>query len=367
MDVLERAGELARGGRDVIHLEVGEPDFETPDCIKEAAIRAIRGGETRYSHSLGLVELREAICRDYRREYGVEVTPDRIIVTSGSSPAIFLLLAALLNCGDEVVISDPHYACYPNFVRFLGGKPRFVPVREEEGFHYRPEEIAALIGRRTKGIFINSPANPTGTLLSPERMERIAGLGPYVISDEIYHGLTYGERARSILEFTDRAFVINGFSKKYAMTGWRLGYCIAPAEFVRPMQKVQQNFFISASSFIQFAGIAALEEAGPRVAEMVATYDRRRRYMLERLRGLGFRIPVEPRGAFYVLVNARHLDRDSYRLAFDILERTGVAVTPGIDFGANAEGYLRFSYANSVEKIGEAMDRLGDYLAAHPP
>ncbi len=362
MDVMERAGELARSGRDVIHLEVGEPDFETPACVREAAVRAIRDGRTRYTHSLGLLELREAICEDCRREYGVEVTPDRVVVTSGTSPAMFLLFAALLDRGDEVIISDPGYACYPNFISFLGGKPVKVPVEEEDGFQFRPEEIARRITPKTKAVFINSPANPTGNLLAPERMAAIAGLGPLVVSDEIYHGLTYGGKARSILEFTDRAFVLNGFSKKYAMTGWRLGYVIAPREFVRPMQKVQQNFFISAADFVQWAGVAALRGAGPDVELMVRTYDERRRCIVPALRELGFGITVEPTGAFYVLANARHFHRDSYRLAFDILERSGVAVTPGIDFGANAEGYLRFSYANSLENIARGMERLRGYL-----
>jgi aspartate/methionine/tyrosine aminotransferase len=363
MEVLERAKALEREGREIVHLEVGEPDFETPECIREAGIRAIREGMTRYSHSLGLSELREAICDDYRREYGVETSPDRIIVTSGTSPALFLLFAALLDNGEEVIISDPHYACYPNFVEFLGGKPVYVTVREEEGFQFQPEEIAARIGPRTRGIVINSPANPTGTLLAPGRMASIASLGPCVISDEIYHGLAYEGRAHSILEFTDNAFVLNGFSKKYAMTGWRLGYVIAPEAFVRPMQKLQQNFFISAGSVAQHAGLAALREAGADVRQMANLYDERRRFMVRQLRELGFGVTVVPTGAFYVLANARHLDGDSYRLAFDILEKAGVAVTPGVDFGRAAEGYLRFSYANSLEKIAAAMDRLREYLA----
>ena len=364
MEVLERAKALEGEGREIIHLEVGEPDFETPDCIREAGIKAIREGKTRYSHSLGLPELREAICDDYRREYGVEISPDRILVTSGTSPAMFLLFSALLDPGDEVIISDPHYSCYPSFIEFLGGKAVSIPVREEDGFQFQPDEITARIGPQTRGIVINSPDNPTGTLLTPGRMESIASLGPCVISDEIYHGLTYEGRAHSILEFTDNAFVLNGFSKRYAMTGWRLGYVIAPEAFVRPMQKLQQNFFISAGSVAQYAGLAALREAGADVARMAGLYDERRRFMVRRLRQLGFGITVVPTGAFYVLANAGHFDEDSYRLAFDILEKAGVAVTPGIDFGQAAEGYLRFSYANSLENITAAMDRLQEYLAA---
>ena len=278
-----------------------------------------------------------------------------------------MIFAALLEADDEVIVSNPHYACYPNFIRFFQGRPVFVNVREDDGFQYRPEEIQGRLTQRTKAVFINSPANPTGTLLSPERMRRIADLAPLVISDEIYHGLVYGEdREHSILEFSDRAIVINGFSKLYAMTGWRLGYLIAPEEFIRPLQKIQQNFFISANSVSQWAGVAALREAGPDVERMRTIYDERRRFLIQGLRDLGFRIPVEPTGAFYVLVNARHLNPDSYRLAFDILERARVGVTPGIDFGANAEGYLRFSYATSVDNIAEGLRRLKGYLDRAP-
>lgn len=363
MEVLEKAGEMERKGEDIIHLEIGEPDFDTPECIKEAASRAMREGKTKYTHSLGLIELREAICEHYRDKYGVEITPAQVLITSGTSPAMLLLFSALLNPGDEVVITDPHYPCYPNFVSLVDGVPSFVNVYEAEGFQYRPEEIRKKINPKTKGIVINSPSNPTGNLLSAERMKEIAELGLMVISDEIYHGLVYEGKEHCILEFTDRAFVLNGFSKLYAMTGWRLGYVIAPQEFARPMQKLQQNLFISANCFVQLAGIAALREASQDVARMRETYDTRRRYMLKRLQELGFGISSPPTGAFYILANAKRFNQDSYRFAFDILKQARVAVTPGIDFGRNAEGYLRFSYAVSLEKIQEGMERLEKYLA----
>ena len=368
MDVLEKAQEMERAGVDIVHLEIGEPDFDTPECIKEAGARAVTEGKTHYSHSLGLIELREAVAADQHRRYGVSVDPGHIIITAGTSPAMFMLFAALLEKGDEVVLSDPHYACYPNFIRFFEAEPVFVNLDEEDGFQFRPDQIQARISPKTKAVFINSPANPTGQLLSPDRIERIAGLGPLVISDEIYHGLVYGsDREHSIFEFTDRAVVLNGFSKLYAMTGWRLGYIIAPAEFIRPMQKIQQNFFISAGTPAQWAGVAALTQAGPDVERMRSIYDQRRRFLLNGLRELGFHIRVEPTGAFYVLVNARHLHPDSYALAFDILEKAHVGVCPGIDFGENAEGYLRFSYANSIENIGEGLERLKKYLKAYKP
>ena len=362
MDVLERAHELERQGRHIIHLEIGEPDFSTPKCICEAGVSAIRAGKTHYTHSLGIIELREAICEHYLRKYGVEILPDRVIVTSGTSPALFMVFSALLETGDEVVISDPHYPCYPNFARFIGGEPVFAKVYEEDGFQLRPDDIKEKIGPKTRAIIINSPSNPTGNLLSPERMAKIVDLGPPVISDEIYHGLVYGEKEHSVLEFTDNAFVLNGFSKLYAMTGWRLGYLIAPPDFIRPLQKIQQNFFISAGSSSQWAGLAALEEAEADVKKMTKIYDARRRYMVRRLRELGLGLQVEPAGAFYMLANTKHISNDSYGLAFEILEKAGVGVTPGIDFGRNAEGYLRFSYANSLDKIKEGLDRLQGFL-----
>ncbi len=366
MDVLEKAGEMERQGINIIHLEVGEPDFDTPECIKKAACKALDDGHTHYTHSLGLLELRKAICEHYFKSYNVSVDPDQILISSGTSPAMFILFSVLLEPGDQVIISDPHYACYPNFIRFVQGEPVTIPVYEEDGFQFRPEAIKEKITKKTRAIFINSPSNPTGNLLSESRMKAIASLATpgssYIVSDEIYHGLVYEGKEHSILEFTENAFVLNGFSKLYAMTGLRLGYLIAPKPFMRPIQKVQQNFFISANSMIQRAGIVALKEASDDIEHMKETYNKRRKYMIKRLRDMGLKITVEPTGAFYVFANAKHISGDSYKLAFDILEKAHVGVTPGIDFGKNGEGYLRFSYANSMENIAEGMDRLEKYL-----
>src|SRR5919108_2467202 len=363
MDVLERAQAIEREtGVNIIHLEVGEPDFDTPPAIVDAATRAMRNGETHYTHSLGLLELREAIAAWYHAHYRVNVSPEQIIVTSGSSPAILLGLAALLDPGDEVILSDPRYACYVNFIRLCDGVTVDVTVDEAEGFQYTAAKVRPHLSARTKAIIINSPANPTGTLLSPAEMARIAELGPLVISDEIYHGLVYEGRAHSILEETDQALVLNGFPKLFAMTGWRLGYVIAPPSLVRPMQKIQQNLFISAGAFVQRAGIAALQQSWPDVQRMVEMYNQRRRVILAGLRDIGFGVPYEPTGAFYVFADASRFARASYALAFDILEHAKVAVAPGIDFGPNGEGYLRFSYANSLENIHEGLRRLKQYL-----
>ncbi len=362
MEVLEKAEELEKQGINVIHMEVGEPDFDVPASVLNASEQAFLEGRTHYTHSLGDPELRSEICIHYKNEYGVEISSDQILVTSGSSPAILLVLSVLCDPDDEIILSDPGYACYPNFIRFVGAKMVKIPVYEEDGFQYRPENISKKITDKTKAILINSPMNPTGNLLAPETLAWIAKFTPYIISDEIYHGLVYRDRAHSILEYTDKAFVLNGFSKLYAMTGLRLGYVIAPKELVRPMQKLQQNLFICASSVAQCAGIAALRNSATDVQKMKETYNKRRLFMLGRLSKMGFKPAIEPTGAFYVFINVKHISSDSYRLAFDILEKAHVGVTPGIDFGENGEGYIRLSYANSIENISEGLDRLEKYF-----
>ncbi len=367
VEVFERAQALERGGADVVHLEFGEPDFDTPPVIVEALGKAIKDGRTHYVASLGLLPLREAIAEHYAATYGVEVSPEQILVTPGTSPAMLLLFGQLLDPGDEVVLSDPYYACYPNFIRYADGVPIYVGATEDDGFQLAPEAVRERVGPRTRAVVINSPANPTGTVLSAERMAAIARLadeqGTLVVSDEIYHGLCYEGRDRSILEFTDRAFVLNGFSKAFAMTGWRLGWMIVPRDHVRSLQTLFGNFFISTNEFVQWAGVAALREAGEDARRFRRVFDERRRMMVAGLRAAGLGVGFEPTGAFYVLANARRYTADSVRFAFEILEVSHVALTPGAAFGANAEGYLRFSYAASLERIQEGLRRLGAFLA----
>jgi aspartate/methionine/tyrosine aminotransferase len=362
MEVLEKASEMEKQGINVIHFEVGEPDFDLPEAVKNESSRAIHNGHTHYTHSLGDHQLRETIAKFYNSTYGIHTQAGNVIVTSGSSPAILLVLSALIEPGDEVIISNPGYACYSNFIKYVHGTVVDVPVYPDNGFQYSPCEIARKMTDRTKAIIINSPMNPTGNLLSPEVMKEIAGLGPCIISDEIYQGLVYDGTPHSILEYTDNAFVVNGFSKAYAMTGLRLGYCICPEEFVRPIQKLQQTLFICAGSVAQQCGIAALEKCDNDLEEMKRIYNTRRKYMIDRLKNMGFSIPAEPTGAFYIFVDSRHLASNSYELAFDILAKAHVGVTPGIDFGSNGEGFLRFSYANSLENIKEGLNRLEVYL-----
>ena len=362
MDVLERANELQREGVDVIHLEVGEPDFDMPECIAKAAIEAHKNGITHYTHSLGDPQLREAISEFYKTEYDVIVDPDCIVVTSGSSPAILMALMLLCQAGDEVIMSNPGYPCYRNFALACHAEPVCVPLHAECDFQYDINEIRNKITDKTRVIFVNSPMNPTGTLVTDQVYKELTELNIPIISDEIYHGLVYNGKAATILEFTDKAFVINGFSKRFAMTGLRLGYLIAPKEYMRSLQILQQNLFICAPSTAQKAGIAALKEAKSDVDLMRSIYNERRIYIIDRLKRMGFVIHTEPQGAFYVFCDAHKFTSDSYHFAFDILEKAHVGITPGIDFGTGGEGFVRFSYANSLENIRTAMDRLEVYL-----
>jgi len=367
MEVMERAGVLEREGRSIVHLEVGEPDFDTPEVIREAGIRALRDGHTHYTHSLGHPVLREAIAAWQHRQYGVEVSPDRIVVTPGSSGAMDLVFAAILDPGSEVLLTDPHYACYPNFICAFEGVPVRLPVKEQDGFQFDPARVESSLGPRTRAIMLNSPSNPTGIVTGIETMKKlaaVAGSKALIVSDEVYHGLVYQDRAASILELCppDRAVVINGFSKLFAMTGWRLGYAVLPKHLVRPVQKLQQNLFICAPDFAQFAATAALTEAGEDVEKMRRCYDQRRKLLLGRLDRMGLKVLVEPTGAFYVFVNVSKYTDKVYDFAFRILEEASVAVTPGVDFGPGGEGFIRISYANSLENIEEGMNRLQGFL-----
>ena len=306
MEVLERAQTLQKQGHDIIHLEVGEPDFDLPPAVAEAARAAYVQKQTHYTHSLGDPELRAAITAFYQREYGVTVDPDCIVVTSGSSPAILLALQALCNAGDEVIISNPGYPCYRNFALACRAVVREVRVDAAHGFQYDLDAVRQAITPRTRGIFVNSPMNPAGVLVEDRVYAALAELDIPILSDEIYHGLVYNGRARTVLEFTDNAFVFNGFSKRFAMTGLRLGYVIAPKRYLRALQILQQNLFICAPSIAQRAAIAALNGSADEAVEaMRKTYDERRRYLLARLRKMGFVIETEPQGAFYILADAR--------------------------------------------------------------
>jgi aspartate/methionine/tyrosine aminotransferase len=365
MEVMERAFAIERAGGKVLHLEIGEPDFPPPPAVVQACADALRAGETRYTDSRGLLELRLAIAADLARRFSVQIDPERVIVTSGTSPAMLLVFSLLVDPGDEVVIGTPHYPCYPSFVHACGGVPVFVPTDPARGYPLDPDAVRAAVTPRTRAIVIGSPANPTGAVQSAETVRALAAIGPPLVSDEIYDGLVYdGARVTSALEVSDEAYVLDGFSKRYAMTGFRLGWLVAPRASVRPLQILSQNLFISANRFVQRAGIAALVHGAPSVKEMRDAYAWRRDRLIVGLRALGFEIPRAPQGAFYVFADARAFSNDSRALAFELLERAHVGTTPGIDFGAAGEGWLRFSYAASDATIEEALARLATALPA---
>ena len=362
MEVLEKAKMMEKKGLHVIHLEVGEPDFNVPECVSAASHLAIEQGCTHYTHSMGDMALRETIVQFYQKEYGVSVDPECIMVTSGSSPAILMALMTLCGVKDEVLISNPGYPCYRNFILACQASPVEVPLSAHSGFQFDINDVNKARSPLTRAIVINSPMNPCGTLIADEVFQQLVASGIPIISDEIYHGLVYQGKARSILEFTSEAFVISGFSKRFAMTGLRLGYLIAPKRYIRHLQILQQNLFICAPSVAQRAAIAALNNAGNDVDAMREVYNERRIYMLNRLKTMGFEIEAEPQGAFYIFANACRFTCDSYRFAFDVLEHAHVGITPGIDFGSRGEGFVRFSYANSMANIMEGMNRLENYL-----
>lgn len=362
MEMNDRAAEMRSKGRDVISFSLGEPDFKSPDVVKKACIAAIRQDDTKYGHSQGSLELREEIVRHYRKKYSVSVSPEQIFVTNGTSPALFMTFSALLERDDEVILSTPHYPADTNFIEFASGKVVFHQVKEEENYQWNLKRLRKQIHRKTKAFLTTSPSNPTGALVADDVYRFMAKSGKYIVADEIYHGLTYTQKERSALNFTDRCFVINGFSKAYAMTGYRLGYVIAPKDYLDDLKRLQQNFYISVTSFVQQAGVAALKYADRDVRRMNAEYKKRRDLMIEGLRRIGFTISYVPEGAFYLLVNAKHLGASSQKLAVDILENCGVAVTPGIDFGMAAEGYLRLSFAVEPKIIREGLKRLHQYI-----
>lgn len=377
MELLTRARQLEAAGRSIIHMEVGEPDFPTPPAVIKAAQAFIREGQVFYTPALGIPSLREAISRFYAERYGVSVSPERIAVTAGSSGALLLALAVLLNPGDELLLPDPGYPCNRHFVRTLEGIPKAMAVGPETNYQPTAELVAQHWTEHCKGLLVASPANPTGTLIESAAMSRLASCvaerGGVLLVDEIYHGLTYGPQETSLrngcnastaLSLSDEIFVINSFSKYFGMTGWRLGWLVAPPRFVRDIEKLAQNLFISPSSPAQHAALAAFLPETIAELEMRRTeFQARRDYLLPALLNLGFRIPAEPRGAFYLYADCSQIAPDSDVFARLLLEQTGVAITPGLDFGTNApQRHVRFAYTVARESLEEGVARLARHL-----
>jgi len=366
MDVLEAAIEMERAGADIVHLEVGEPDFPPPRAVVEALCKAARDGHTHYTHSLGEIRLREAVASWYKRTYSVRFGAERVIITPGTSGAFLNAVAVLLDPGEKLLLTDPGYPCYPNFARVLCVEPVLLPVDAADGFMPRRDEVLAALGKGVKAILIASPANPTGALIAPDLLRWLASLPVPLISDEIYHGLTYDDAAaHCALEYSDDVLVVNGLSKRLAMTGLRIGWAIIPPDLVRPFQKLNQNLFICPDSVSQQAAIAALTDPScdEEARVMVRTYDQRRRVLTEGLRKIGFRLDYLPSGAFYVFADISGYSKDGYGFAFKMLKEARVAATPGIDFGRNRTNhFLRFAYTRDIGRIEEGIARMGRWL-----
>ena len=357
MDLLAEAQKLG----DVVHLEIGEPDLDPPPGVVEALEKAIKEKKYFYTPSLGLTELRERIADFYNKKYGVSVPPERVVITTGTSGAFLVAYAITLNPGERIALADPSYPCYRNFAHLLDIKPEFIPVSKETNYEIRPE---MLRGKKIKAVHISSPSNPTGTLYSEETLKELADYcerkGVYLISDEIYHGLVYEGKECTALEFSERAIVINGFSKFFCMPGFRIGWMILPEDLVRSAEIVIQNVFISAPTLSQYAAVEAFDyDYLERVRE---TFKRRRRILYEGLKNL-FEIDAPPQGAFYIWANVSKYSEDSYRFSLDLLREARVAVTPGVDFGRNrTKEYVRFAYTKDENTLREGVDRIREFL-----
>jgi aspartate/methionine/tyrosine aminotransferase len=368
MALLARTRELEAQGRSIIHMEIGEPDFPTPQPIIAAGMSALQQGDIHYTPALGLPQLRDAIAAFYLERYGLRISPTRIIITPGASGALLLALGILINPGEKVLMSDPGYPCNRHLVRFIESLPIGIGTDAATGYQLTSELIAKHWDALTAAVMIASPANPTGTLVDPESLraivEKVQALGGRLIADEIYHGLVYQGEAATALSVSDEVFVINSFSKYFGMTGWRLGWLVAPETYVRDADKLAQNIFLAASTPAQYAALAAFQPETIAILEQRRIeFQHRRDYLLPALRNLGFDMPINPQGAFYVYADCSRFTKNSEALAWDILERAGVAITPGVDFGEHkAKLHVRFAYTTSLENLREGVRRLEAYL-----
>ena len=368
MELLARARAMEADGRSVVHMEVGEPDFTTPAPIVEAGKQALQRGLTHYTPAAGLPLLREAIASFYAERYGEELSPSRVIVTPGASGALQLVMGTLVNPGDEVILADPGYPCNRHFVRLAEGRPVNVPVGPDTAYQLTRQSVQRFASPRTRAVMLASPSNPTGTLVTSAEMSAIhraaTDLEAYLVVDEIYHGLVYAGAVPTALSLADDVFVVNSFSKYFGMTGWRLGWLVAPAALVEDIDKLAQNIFLAAATPAQHAALAAFEPETTQILEARREqFQARRDFLLPALRALGFEIAVEPQGAFYLYADCSRFTDDSFAFARDLLARAGVAITPGKDFGTNRpERYVRFAYTTAMDKLEEGVERIRRYL-----
>ena len=364
MALLARANELQAAGNDVIHLEIGEPDFTTAEPIIQAGQAALANGKTRYTAARGLPELREAISGFYRQRYGLNVDPERILITPGGSGALLLASSLLVDPDKHWLLADPGYPCNRHFLRLVEGAAQLVPVGPQTAYQLTPALIEQHWNAASVGALVASPANPTGTVLSAPQLaglsQSLKARGGHLVVDEIYHGLTYGMDAASVLQVDDEAFVLNSFSKYYGMTGWRLGWLVAPPQAVPDLEKLAQNLYISASSIAQHAALACFTPESMAIFEhRRAAFRERRDYLLPALRALGFRIEVEPEGAFYLYCDVSAFTDDAQAFCAHFLETQHVAFTPGLDFGHyRANAHVRLAYTQEVPRLEEAVARI---------
>ena len=368
VEIFNRVGELECAGHSVINLCIGEPDFPTPQPMLDAAAKALQAGRFPYTASLGIAELRSAIAKFYCDRHQIKIAPERIAVTAGASAALLLTMGVLINHGDEVLLTDPGYPCNHQFVRAMGGKPIGVPVGSADGYQLNAALIEQHWTAATAAVLVASPANPTGTMIHADAMaDLIAAVhdrGGRLIVDEIYLALSYGNAGQTALSLSDEVFIINSFSKYFQMTGWRLGWIVAPSAYVKAIEKLSQNLFISNSAIAQQVALAGFESATLEILESrKKEFQARRDYLIPALKDLGFGIPVTPEGAFYIYADCSKFTNDSYRFAWDLLEKAHVAVTPGIDFGVHhAQRHVRFSYCASLEQLKEGLSRIKRYV-----
>jgi len=364
MELLGRARALEAAGRDIVHMEVGEPDFSTPAPIIAAGQQALADGQTHYTPSLGLPALREAVAGFYQQRYGVDVDPARVIITPGASGALLLLLGVLVNPGDKVLMADPGYPCNRHFVSLYGGEPVSLAVGPDSGYQLTAELVERQWQPGTVAVILSSPSNPTGTLVEPAELRAIHRFvqrqGAQLLVDEIYHGLVYGQQPMTAAALSPAVMVVNSFSKYFGMTGWRLGWCIAPADTMSHLDRLAQNIFLAASTPAQYAALAAFEPATIEILEQRRqTFERRRDRLLPGLRELGFGIPLTPQGAFYLYADSSRFGDDSDALAERLLVDAGVCITPGKDFGSNhPDRHLRFAYTVASERLEQGLERL---------
>jgi len=368
MEILARASVLEAQGRSIVHMEIGEPDFPTPRPVCEAGMRVMEEGRLFYTPALGLPELRAALARFYLTRYGVTVAPERIVITSGSSGALLLAMAVLVDRGDEVLLADPGYPANRHFVRMMEGVAVSVPVGADTGYQLTPDLVERHWTPRTKAVMVATPSNPTGTVIAADALKSMAEVvshrGGMLVVDEIYHGLVYDGVCRTALEQNANVFVINSFSKYFNMTGWRLGWMVAPPAYVGALDRLSQNVYLSAPTAAQHAALTALEPQTLAILdERREAFRARRDFLLPALRDLGFGIPCVPQGAFYIYADCSAFTDDSFRFASELLEQAGVAITPGIDFGTHrASTHVRFAYTRPLEELTEGVRRIAAFV-----